>query len=57
MASTVGRRPLGTILRKRVFFVLIVAALLVFTVTLALEASEQETADCLTQWSTATCCE
>jgi len=45
VATTGARRPLGAILRKRIFFVLIVAALLVFTVTLALEASEQETAD------------
>lgn len=41
MAIGIGGRPLRTVLRKRVFFVLTIAILLVFTVTLALEASEE----------------
>src|SRR5438034_6335471 len=43
MAIGIGGRPLKTLLRKRVFFVLAIAILLVFTVTLALEASEEGT--------------
>ncbi|HEV8455350.1 MAG TPA: hypothetical protein VGQ24_10680 [Gemmatimonadales bacterium] len=45
MASTVGRHPLGTTLRKRIFFIVIVTALLVFTVTVTLVASEEEATD------------
>jgi len=45
VASKAGRRPLGRVLRKRIFFVLTIAALLLFTVTLALEASEEDGAD------------
>jgi hypothetical protein len=45
VASTVGRHPLGTILHKRIFFIVIVTALLVFTVTVTRKASEEEATD------------